>query len=365
MSKKTKLLIAVGGTGGHVLPGCNLAKNLNKNNFEVNIVTDKRGARFIEGFRNLNFYILPSRPIIKNNFITIFFSIFFLFYAVLRSIIFLLIRRPSLVFGMGGYASFPICIASKLLNIRFIIYENNLIIGKANKYLVPFAHKVFVSYKDLEGIQEKYKNKVKEIGNIISEDIINSSKNNLYNKEDLQFKILVLGGSQAAEIFANVLPEIFIKCREEKIPIEVYQQCLSNQEQKLSSLYKHANLSYKIFNFSNNLLRYYSKADLAITRAGSSVLSELVNCNVPFISIPLPSSADKHQLKNAIYYEKKKLGFLIEETDIENSLLTKIKAIYESNSTLKEIRNNQRQYSDKNVYENIKEELRGIINDKN
>ena len=179
----------------------------------------------------------------------------------------------------------------------------------------------------------------------------------------MQFKILVLGGSQAAEIFANVLPEIFIRCREEKIPIEIYQQCLSNQEQRLSSLYKNANLNYKIFNFSNNLLKYYSKTDLAITRAGSSVLAELINCNIPFISIPLPSSADKHQLKNAIYYEKKKLGFLIEEKDIENGLLTKIKAIYESNSALKIIKNNQRQYSDKNVYENIYKELRDIFND--
>lgn len=363
MSKKTKLLIAVGGTGGHVLPGCNLAKNLREDNFEVNIVTDKRGARFIKNFHNLNFYILPSKPIIKNNLITFFLSIFFLFYAILRSIIFLLIRRPSLVFGMGGYASFPICIAAKLLNIRFIIYENNLVMGKANKYLLPFAYKVFVSYRDLEGVKGKYKNKVKEIGNIINKDIINFSKNNLYNKQDLQFKILVLGGSQAAEIFANVLPEIFIRCREEKIPIEIYQQCLSNQEQRLSSLYKNANLNYKIFNFSNNLLKYYSKTDLAITRAGSSVLAELINCNIPFISIPLPSSADKHQLKNAIYYEKKKLGFLIEEKDIENGLLTKIKAIYESNSALKIIKNNQRQYSDKNVYENIYKELRDIFND--
>ena len=95
------------------------------------------------------------------------------------------------------------------------------------------------------------------------------------------------------------------------------------------------------------------------------MLAELINCNVPFISIPLPSSADKHQLKNAIFYEKKKLGFLIEEKDIKNNLLTKIKAIYESNPTVKEIKNTQRQYSDKNIYENINEELRNIFNDKN
>ena len=73
---------------------------------------------------------------------------------------------------MGGYSSFPICIAATILKIKFIIYENNLIIGKANKYLLPFAKKVFVSYKELEGVPKKYEDKVFEIGNIIREEII-------------------------------------------------------------------------------------------------------------------------------------------------------------------------------------------------
>ena len=74
---------------------------------------------------------------------------------------------------MGGYASFPICIAASILRIKFIIYENNLIIGKANKYLLPFAKKLLVSNKELEGIPEKYNNKMIKIGNIIKKEIIN------------------------------------------------------------------------------------------------------------------------------------------------------------------------------------------------
>ena len=61
---------------------------------------------------------------------------------------------------MGGYASFPICIAASLLRINFVIYENNLIIGKANKYLLPFAKKIFVSNDELEGIPRKFQNKI-------------------------------------------------------------------------------------------------------------------------------------------------------------------------------------------------------------
>ena len=84
---------------------------------------------------------------------------------------------------MGGYASFPTCIAASILNIKFIIYENNLIIGKANKYLLPFARIMFVSYKNLEGIPSKYSHKIFEIGNIINKEIINFSKTNVKKDE--------------------------------------------------------------------------------------------------------------------------------------------------------------------------------------
>ena len=79
---------------------------------------------------------------------------------------------------MGGYASFPVCFAGIILRIPFIIYENNLQMGKVNRFLTPFAKKIFVSYEDIEGIKLKYKNKVKIIGNILRENILNYSKKN-------------------------------------------------------------------------------------------------------------------------------------------------------------------------------------------
>ena len=80
---------------------------------------------------------------------------------------------------MGGYASFPICLAASILNIKFVIYENNLIIGKANRLLIPFAKQIFVSSKYLEGVPKKYENKIFEIGNIIKKKIINFKNKNL------------------------------------------------------------------------------------------------------------------------------------------------------------------------------------------
>ena len=84
---------------------------------------------------------------------------------------------------------------------------------------------------------------------------------------------------------------------------------MPNQNEILKLFYEKAKIKFEIFNFSDNVLEYFSKVDLAITRSGSSMLAELTNANIPFISVPLPSSADNHQFKNADYYEKKILHF--------------------------------------------------------
>ena len=122
-----------------------------------------------------------------------------------------ILNSKVLIIGMGGYSSFPFCVAGFCLRIPVLIYENNLVIGKANKYLLPFAKKIFVSYKELDGISKEYQNKVYEIGNILREEIINSKLELEKKKQFESLKILVLGGSQAAKIFADELPPIFKK----------------------------------------------------------------------------------------------------------------------------------------------------------
>ena len=95
------------------------------------------------------------------------------------------------------------------------------------------------------------------------------------------------------------------------------------------------------------------------------MLAELTNANIPFISVPLPSSADNHQFKNAEYYQKKKMSFLIEEKNLNEKLFLLLKDIYGNSSILDQMSLNQSQYSDKNVYKNIDEILKNLINEKN
>ncbi len=362
---KKKILIATGGTGGHVFPAYSLANYLIKKNYSIQLTSDKRGLRFLKDSENFSLINIPSSPFIKKNPIKFFLSLTTIFYAILKSFLCLILNRPTIVFGMGGYSSFPVCIAAFFLNIKFVIYENNLIIGKANRYLLPFAKKIFVSYQELEGIHKKYNNKVVKIGNLVREEIINKGISNYERDQFNKLKILILGGSQAAKVFGEELPEIFEKIKNLKLPIKVYQQCLENQNNELIEFYKRTEIDHEIFNFTNNIVEYYLKTNLVITRSGASVLGELINIKTPFISIPLPSSADNHQYKNAEFYFNKGYGYFLEEKDIKNKLYDLIIAIFKDKSSIKNVLSNQRQYSDVDIFKNLNKQIVKIIDEKN
>ena len=107
------------------------------------------------------------------------------------------------------------------------------------------------------------------------------------------------------------------------------------------------------------------KIKFSYNRSGASVLGELINVKIPFISIPLPTSADNHQHKNAEFYQKKGYGYLLEEKDIKDNLYDLLKSLFLDKSLVKNILSKQRQYSDKNIFRNLNIKIEEIINEKN
>ena len=362
--KNKKIIIATGGTGGHVFPAYSLAKYLQKNSFSIEVITDERGLRFLKRYKELRLILNNSSTIFKKNFFSIFLSVCLITYSFLKSLFILRKSKPYLVFGMGGYSSFPVCMAARFLGIPFIIYENNLVIGKSNKFLLPFAYKIFLAYSELEGILKKYTHKKVTTGNLLREEILNFKKRKKKSKEK-RLNILILGGSQAAKSFGDTLPGILNKCSKEGLKIQVFQQCIVGQEKKIKGEYNSTNIKCRLFNFSKNITEYFSKVDFVITRSGSSIISELLNCNIPFVSIPYPYAADNHQEKNGIYFKNKGYSFLLKENEVKSKLFPLIKLIYKDKEILKRIINNQKKYSDKNVFKEIKSEIEKLINDKN
>ncbi len=358
MSEDNKnIVIATGGTGGHIFPAVSLMEYLNKIGFVSILTTDLRGYKFIDKKNMRKTILIDSSSLNRGK---KFISILKILSSIFRSLIILFKNKPKFIFGMGGYASFPVCLAGILLRIPIVIYENNLLIGKANRFLAPFSKRIFVTYKDIQGINTKYKDRTIVTGNIIRENILNFSKSNDHETRDC-LNILVLGGSQAAKIFAEKLPDIFINCKKNNIKFKIYQQCLDEQKFDLQKIYETNNINHELFSFTYDILKYYKLANLVITRAGSSALAELLNCNIPIISIPLASSSENHQLQNAQYFIKKGFGILVEEKDIKNKLFELLQSINKDKSMLKSIEENQKKYSDKNVFTIIGKEINKIF----
>ena len=210
-------------------------------------------------------------------------------------------------------------------------------------------------------LKKKYEHKIITTGNIIREEFLDFKKNKEFTPEILN--ILVLGGSQAAKSFGEFLPKIFKQCKKENITIKIFQQCIKSQTETLDGIYKNLNFDFELFNFTNNISEYFSKTELAITRSGSSVTAELINCNIPFISIPYPHASDSHQDKNARYFEQKGYSLSVKEENVDEKLFPLIKKFYKDKKLLDKIIEKQKKHSDKEVFLKINKVIKNLKNE--
>tara|TARA_B100000886_G_scaffold330280_1_gene280568 strand:+ start:459 stop:1538 length:1080 start_codon:yes stop_codon:yes gene_type:complete len=359
MSRKT-IFITAGGTGGHVFPALSLYNHLSLKKLNPKIITDERGNKYLKNYPNLNLEIIKSYSIFGKNLLSLIVSLIKVLSSIFYCLKIILKNRPSLVFGMGGYTSFPMCLAARFLLVPVVIYENNIIFGKTNKVLQFFSKKILFSYKDIKGVNTLNKSKITVIGNIIRKEILdykNSKTSDLNN----QINILVLGGSQAAKIFGDKLPGIFLNCKKNNINLKIFQQCMKNQKEEIEKFYKENSINGELFTFNNSILDYFRKTDIAITRSGASISAELINCRIPFISVPLPSSADNHQFFNSIYLKEKGLNIMLTEDKIESELFELIKILSKDKSIIDQIIEKQKKYSDREVFKKIDEVLEAIL----
>ena len=152
-----KILIATGGSGGHVIPSLSIYDNL-KDNFDVQIVTDLRGSKYINS-HHYNFSLIDVPNLFSNILLLPFNSIKFCI-SILKSYKYLKLNNFNILISTGGYMSLPLCLASNFLNIKIYIFEPNSVIGRVNKLTLIFAKKVICYDKNLRGISKKFLNKI-------------------------------------------------------------------------------------------------------------------------------------------------------------------------------------------------------------
>lgn len=356
-----KIIFSAGGTGGHIFPAINLMKHFFKKGYKVLLVTDNRGNNFIKNYSEFKSYVLKAGTPTNKNLLKKFLSFFVIFYSILRSIIILKKEKPDLIFGFGGYVSFPVSFTSKFFKLPLVIYENNLVLGRTNKYLLPFSKKILLAKTITKNFPEKYKDKICQVGSILDKNIINyltfKKKNNKEN-----FSVLVLGGSQGAEIFGTIIPPAIEMIKTAGHAIEINQQCIKGQKNSIIDYYKKNNIKNYVFEFEKNILKLILSSNLAITRCGASTTAELAHTLTPFVAVPLSRSIDNHQYLNAKYYKDRGCCWLLEQDNFNTeNLFNIIMETIKNRNKLENIRENMRKNYSNAVYSLIENEIKEFI----
>jgi len=356
-----KIIFSSGGTGGHIFPTASIAQFFLKKGYKVVLATDLRGSKYLKKNFQIQSYILNTDTPVGKNLLIKFVSFTKIFLSIIKSLFFLKKEKPNLVFGLGGYVSFPMLVAAKILNIPLIIYENNLILGKTNYYLLPFVNKILLAPDSIRNFPEKYNKKIDRVGHIIREDILNYE---LHNKRKIneKFSILVLGGSQGTEIFGTVIPETIKKIYNVGYNIKINHHCIKKHIQPLKNFYTENNIDSNVFEFTENILKYILESDIVISRCGASTTAELIHTNTPFIAVPYPYASDNHQYLNAKYYENKGYCWLLEQNNFNNeTLFNLVIKILKDKNKLEIIKTNMKNDSFKFTNQKIEKTIRNLL----
>ncbi len=236
-----------------------------------------------------------------------------------------------------------------------------MVLGRANKFLLSIAKKILLAKIVKNRLLEKYNNKTYLVGSILNKEIASFSEHLKVNNKK-KFSILVLGGSQGAKIFGEVIPKTIKMINDNKIEIEVNQQCTINQKSEIKNFYESNFIKNNVFEFEKDILKLILSTDLAITRCGASSTSELTHTLTPFIAVPLPKSIDNHQFLNAKYYESKGCCWILEQNNFNSeTLYNLIIDIIKNKNKLKNIQEKMKKNINKNVYVDIENQIKELI----
>ena len=355
-----KILIVTGGSGGHVMPALSIYDHL-KNNFEISLVTDIRGSKFVnESYYQFNLIDVPNLfsnlYLFPLNFIKFIITIY-------KSYFFLKKKNINFLISTGGYMSLPLCVASKFLNIEIILFEPNSVLGKSNRFILSISKKIICYDKNIKLFPKKYLNKIYLINPIMRKEIYSSQRN---QKKEITGtkKILIIGGSQGAKYFDKNITEVIIKLSK-KIKIEICQQIFNIKEKNLiEQKYIDAEIKHKLFDFDDKLFNKISDYDLAISRSGASAIAELAFLNIPFIAIPFPFAKDDHQYFNAKFYESFNSCWIIRQQNLDiNNFVDLIVHLFAEKKEYFNKKENLEKIYDENTWNNVNKKLLNLINE--
>ena len=281
-------------------------------------------------------------------------------YLVIKSIIFLRKKKIDILFSTGGYMSLPLCLASKILNIRLLLFEPNMVLGRSNKFFVNYCEKIFCYSDNIKNLPYNSRCKIIVIPALLRKQFYEFKRNN-----DLSvcINLLIIGGSQGAIIF-DTLIKMSVTKLSKKYKLKIYHQTDLNNFDILKKTYEDINIDYELFDFNEDILFFMNKSNICITRAGASTLAELVFLNLPHLAIPLPTAKDNHQVENAFFYNQIGCNWILNQNEInENIVANALVNIIDNKSDYLEKKKNMKNFSYQNTWNNVNQKIMLVINE--
>ena len=332
------VIIAGGGTGGHLFPGIALAQEFLEKDFNTRILFVSTGNRFeISALSEIGFSLkaITAERIKRRGLIKQIRSGLKIPVGIFQSIRIIKEFKPDIVVGMGSYSSGPVALAAMLLGIKIVLCEQNALPGITNRILSGFASRVYVSFKNTKF--KKGSEKIIFTGNPIRPDLKKKIKNVLQKEKEgkkCRFNLFITGGSQGAHAINKAVAEAMEHLKNIG-DYHFVHQAGEKDKNWLREVYMSHGLSGVVEPFFRDMWKQYEKADLIICRAGASTVAEITALGKPAIFIPFPFAADDHQVFNAAFVVEQGGGEMILEKDITGKLLADRIEYYASNPGLR------------------------------
>jgi UDP-N-acetylglucosamine--N-acetylmuramyl-(pentapeptide) pyrophosphoryl-undecaprenol N-acetylglucosamine transferase len=295
------VLLAAGGTGGHLFPAEALSAALGKRGVPVALATDSRAAKFGGHFPSDHVHVVPSATFRGRDPFSIAKTGATLAWGLATAYAMLGRVKPSIVVGFGGYPTVPPVLAATLRNIPTLLHEQNGVMGRANRFLSSRVTAIATGFPGVTAHDAALAAKTTQIGNPIRPAVV-AAASTLFERPEPTgpFRMLVFGGSQGARVMADIVPPAIEKLEPRlQMRLKIVQQAREEDIPRVRETYAKAGVEAEIAPFFSDLPARMARAHLVVSRSGASTVAELAGIGRPGILVPLPHALDQDQNANA------------------------------------------------------------------
>ncbi len=311
------IVVAGGGTGGHLYPGISIAQEIEARRRGVEIVFAGAGTNLeatILAPHGYRLIAIRSGGVVGKSLAGRMRGIGRAMAGFAQSILTLMRKRPRVVIGVGGYASGPMVMAAVMLRVPSLIHEQNYYPGLTNRLLAPFVRRVAVSFEET---RRYFGGRGELTGNPIRAAFRGAKR----KARGDTFNVLIFGGSQGAKAINSTVVDALPHLQEHRTGLRFLHGTGAADHERVAAAYNATGFEAQALPYITDILRAYEWADLVVARAGASSVSEIAVCGKASILVPLPTSAHDHQRYNARKFGEAGASLLMEESSLTGPTL--------------------------------------------